>query len=53
MRSPPTSDSDDSQSYTCISVTEEFRDMLRVRKAENGQSYEEFLQEHISLDTEQ
>jgi hypothetical protein len=38
--------------YANITVSEEYRDKLRIAKAEAGLSYEEFLRQHVPLDTE-
>lgn len=36
--------------YAYLPVSEEFRDTLRVKKAEAGVSYETYLREQLSLD---
>jgi len=36
--------------YRTIPVSPEFRDKLRVAKAEHGESYEQFLRKHVSLE---
>ncbi len=36
--------------YRTIPVSPEFRDKLRVAKAKTGESYEEFLRKHVSLE---
>jgi len=35
--------------FTTLPVTQDLRDRLRVAKAECGQSYDDYLREHLSL----
>lgn len=46
--SPPSTDS----GFTTLPITPELRDTLRVAKAESGQSYDDYLREHLSLSVE-
>jgi len=48
---PNQSDGNDG-SYATVTVSEEYRDKLRIAKAEKGLSYEEFLRQHVPLDEE-
>ena len=45
MSSPPTNQTE----FRTIPVSEELRDRLRVAKAEQGVSYDEYLRENLSL----
>lgn len=47
-QSPGTTD----RAYTSLTVSPEFRDKVRVAKAEAGVSYEEYLREHLPIGTE-
>jgi len=38
--------------YTSIAVSPEFRDKVRVAKAEAGVSYEEYLSQHLPIELE-
>ena len=38
--------------YTTLVVTPEFRDKVRVAKAEAGLSYEEYLSRHLPIETD-
>ena len=38
--------------YTTLVVTPEFRDKVRVAKAEAGLSYEEYLSQHLPIELE-
>jgi hypothetical protein len=38
--------------YTTLVVSPEFRDKVRVAKAEAGLSYEEYLEKHLPISTE-
>ena len=38
--------------YTTLVVTPEFRDKVRVAKAEAGLSYEEYLRQHLPIGAE-
>jgi len=38
--------------YTSIVVTPEYRDKIRVEKAKEGLSYEEYLRQHLPIETE-
>ena len=38
--------------YTSVTVSPEFRDKLRVAKAERGESYEEYLKRHLPIEAE-
>jgi hypothetical protein len=38
--------------YVCLSVGADLRDLLRVKTAKSGQSYEEYLRENLSLEAE-
>lgn len=38
--------------YVCLSVGADLRDILRVKTAKSGQSYEEYLRENLSLEAE-
>jgi len=38
--------------YTTLSVSTEFRDAVRVAKAERGLSYEAYLRQHVPVNTE-
>lgn len=49
--SQPTGSHDSSQ-YTTLPVSEELRDHVRVAKAEAGQSYDDYLREHLPLEAE-
>jgi len=49
--SQPTGSNGSSQ-YTTLVVSPEFRDKIRVAKAEAGQSYEEYLSEHLPISAE-
>jgi hypothetical protein len=53
MASPPNSGQDDGeQQYTTLTVTPEFRDAVRVAKAEQGLSYEAYLRQHVPVGTD-
>lgn len=45
MSSPTTTEND----YAYLPVSPEFRDRLRIKKAEEGVSYETYLREQLSL----
>jgi hypothetical protein len=47
-QSPGTTDSE----YTSLVVTPDFRDKIRVEKAKQGLSYEEYLRQHLPIETE-
>ena len=47
-QSPGTTDNE----YTTLVVTPEFRDKVRVAKAEAGLSYEEYLSRHLPIETD-
>lgn len=49
MSSPSSTDSESEPEYRTVPVSEELRDKLRVAKAEEGVSYEEYLRENLSL----
>jgi hypothetical protein len=50
---PPANQSDGSGvNYATVTVSEEYRDKLRIAKAEEGLSYEQFLRQHVPLDEE-
>jgi len=49
MSSPPTTQTGSDSEYRNVPVSVEFRDKLRVAKAEQGVSYEEYLRENLSL----
>jgi predicted DNA binding CopG/RHH family protein len=38
--------------YTTLRVSAEYRDKLRMAKAEEGLSYEEYLRQHLSIGAE-
>jgi len=48
-QSPGTTD----REYTTLVVTPEFRDKVRVAKAEAGLSYEEYLSRHLPIETDE
>lgn len=48
--SQPTGTTD--REYTTLVVSPEFRDKVRVAKAEQGQSYEEYLRQHLPIGAE-
>lgn len=51
MTAPPSTERDEnSNDYRPLTVSREFRDKVRVAKAEAGQSYEEYLKQHLPLD---
>jgi hypothetical protein len=50
MGQPPGT-TDDTE-YTSLVVTPDFRDKIRVAKAKQGQSYEEYLRQHLPIETE-
>lgn len=45
MTSPPTTE----REYRTVPVSAELRDKLRVAKAEQGVSYDEYLKQNLSL----
>ena len=47
----PTGQQSDRQ-YTTLAVSTEFRDAVRVAKAEQGLSYEAYLRQHVPVNTE-
>ena len=40
------------QDYANLTVSAEFRDKVRVAKAEDGLTYEAYLSQHLPIDTE-
>jgi len=44
--------SDDGQQYTTLVVTPDYRDKIRMAKAEDGLSYEEYLARHLPVKPE-
>ena len=38
--------------YTSLTVSREFRDAVRVAKAKQGLSYEDYLRRHVPVDIE-
>ena len=44
--------SNGSQQYTTLVVSPEYRDKIRVAKAEDGLSYEEYLARHLPIQPE-
>jgi hypothetical protein len=51
MAGQPSGTTDDRE-YTSLVVTPDFRDKIRVAKAKQGQSYEEYLRQHLPIETE-
>jgi len=49
MSSPSTTDSESTPEYRNVPVSVELRDKIRVAKAEEGVSYDEYLRENLSL----
>jgi hypothetical protein len=49
MSGHPSKQSESDPEYRNVPVSVEFRDKLRVAKAEQGVSYEEYLRENLSL----
>jgi hypothetical protein len=50
VNSPPDSDDGDSRTFTNVPLSCEFRDKLRVAKAREGLSYDEFLRRRLDVD---
>jgi hypothetical protein len=50
----PTNDSDSGRErdYANLTVSPEFRDKVRVAKAEQGLSYEEYLRQYVPIEGE-
>ena len=40
------------QDYANLTVSAEFRDKVRIAKAEDGLTYEGYLKEHLPIDAE-
>ena len=51
MASPP-NDSGSGREYANLTVSAEFRDKVRVAKAQQGLSYEEYLSQHLPIEAE-
>jgi hypothetical protein len=51
MTSPPTNDSGSGREYANLTISAEFRDKVRVAKAEQGLSYEEHLSQHLPIES--
>jgi len=49
MSSPSSNTTESGPEYRTVPVTTELRDKLRVAKAEEGVSYDEYLRENLSL----
>jgi len=49
MSCPSTNTTESGPEYRTVPVTAELRDKLRVAKAEEGVSYDEYLRENLSL----
>jgi hypothetical protein len=49
MSSPSTTQAESGSEYRTVPVSVELRDKLRVAKAEQGVSYDEYLRENLSL----
>jgi hypothetical protein len=49
MSSPPSTQAESDPEYRSVPVSVELRDKLRVAKAEQGVSYDEYLRENLSL----
>lgn len=45
--------SNDGHQYTTLVVTPDYRDKIRMAKAEDGLSYEEYLARHLPVKPEQ
>lgn len=50
MTSPSDSDDGDDTVFTNVPLSREFRDKLRVAKAREGLSYDEFLRRRLDVD---
>lgn len=48
--SEPTGSTD--REYTTLVVSPQFRDKIRVAKAEDGLSYEDYLRQHLPIGSE-
>jgi hypothetical protein len=48
----PSNDSGSDREYTTLTVSAEFRDKVRVAKAEQGLSYEDYLRQYVPIETE-
>lgn len=49
MTSPSTNATESRQEFRTVPVRVDLRDKLRVAKAQDGVSYDEYLREHLSL----
>jgi hypothetical protein len=52
MASHSTGSGSSNRDYANLTVSTEFRDKVRVAKAEEGLSYEDYLRQHVPIDTE-
>lgn len=52
MVSPSPETDTDGPAYANITVSTEFRDKLRVAKAKRGLTYEQYLRQHVPIETE-
>jgi hypothetical protein len=52
MSKPTNGSGSGNRDYANLTVSTEFRDKVRVAKAEAGLSYEDYLRQHVPIDTE-
>ena len=50
--SQPTGSNDGGRQYTTLVVSPDYRDKIRMAKAEDGLSYEEYLARHLPVKPE-